>query len=157
LEHLEDQGSVAGVRQSHGLVDGLEWAARSEVQLVVADLYHRDERLGAWGKRVTTNGQVNANWRVDFLTAKVSIFRGLGRTKEGLGLSLGGFVGDLGRLKLLVLEVVTIQKVHEALSNLEKVTVRFKRREFNIKLQRTLSSDLSGRGADSEGVLHEFA
>jgi len=38
-------------------------------------------------------------------------------------------------LKLLGLELVSIQKMYEALGNLEKVTVGFKRRKLNIELE----------------------
>jgi len=60
-------------------------------------------------------------------------------------------------LELLALEVVSVQKVDEALCHLEKVTVRFKRREFNVELEGALGGDLLLGGLDVEGVLYELA
>jgi len=59
-------------------------------------------------------------------------------------------------LELLALEVISVQKVHEALCYLEKVTVRFKRREFNVELEGALGSDLLLSRLDVERVLDVF-
>jgi hypothetical protein len=60
-------------------------------------------------------------------------------------------------VKLFILIVVSIQKMHEALSNLEKVTVGLKRRKLHIELEAGAGCDLSRSWRNSERILHKFA
>lgn len=59
-------------------------------------------------------------------------------------------------MQLFIFEVVSVEEVHKALRNLEKVTVRFKRCEFNVELEAALSWDFLLGGRDVERILHIF-
>lgn len=53
--------------------------------------------------------------------------------------------------------MVAVEKMHETLSNLEKVTVGFIRREFNAELEGALGTDFLLRRSHVERILHVFA
>lgn len=125
LQDFEDAWSIAGVANAYGLVHTFIRSTGLEVDPVVAQLHHGDERLRPRGKGMTTARNVDEQRRVDFFVREVSVLAGLSGSEQSLvsAGSLGLVTSGQGCLQLLVFEMISIQKVNEALRYLEKVTV----------------------------------
>ena len=91
--------SITCIVELYDLIYRLTWGAWSKLELLGAHLDHWNEWLGAWGKRVTRQSHIDAEWWINLLMAKVSVLGGLGRTQESLT-CLGGLTFErLGLLK----------------------------------------------------------
>ena len=159
LQDFEDAGSIAGVANAHSLVDTFIRSTGLEVDPVVAQFHHGDEGLRPWGKGVTAASHIDEERRVDFFVREVSVLAGLSGPEQSL-VGAGSFclVASGQRcLQLLVFEMVSIQKVNEALRYLEKVTVGLIRRKLSVELEAALGRDLLLGRFDAEGVLDVLA
>jgi hypothetical protein len=85
---------------------------------------------------VPTKRQVQANWRVDHFIREIVVLRDFRSGQQSLASGASFvFVALNVSVELFGFELVSVQKVHEALCYLEIVTVRFKRSELNVELE----------------------